>query len=204
MLQSGAALASAGHHVDYLFSEDLLSGRWGASLRRLLAPWMVAVRVVRRRREGDGFDVVEIHEPLAAPYCLLRRHAPRLGLPACAVLCHGLEQRHWEAQRERWRSLGVRAPLKSRISVPLTLLSQTRFALRTADQVLVLNETDEAYLTSVTGLAPARVSRVSNGVEDSFFELEPEAADHVRLLFVGSWLDGTADDAQMAAWCMAA
>lgn len=189
MLESGAALGSAGHSVDYLFGDDLLGRRWSPPLRRLVAPVVVVRRVLQRMRAGDRFDVVEVHEPLAAPYCFLRRHAPRLALPPCAVLSHGLEERLWEAQLRRWRVLGVRPPLKSRMAVPLTLLSQARFALRRADQVLVLNEADRAWLLGVLGLAPDRVSRVSSGVEDGLLTLERKAADHVRLLFLGSWLD---------------
>lgn len=69
MANSARVLAADGHAVDYLFTEDLAPGI-PRVLRRLL---VLPVRVLGGRRRGRAFDVVEIHEPLGAPYALLAR-----------------------------------------------------------------------------------------------------------------------------------
>ena len=123
MTSSGEALTRAGHVVRYLFREDLVPSARDRRLRRLLVPWLIAREARRRHLGGDPFDVVEIHEPLAAAYCFLLERARRRDLPACAVLSHGTEERLWRAQRRRWRALEERAPLTTRMSVRSTIVA---------------------------------------------------------------------------------
>lgn len=193
MLHGGAALAQLGHHVDYMFREDLGDSPGPSQARRLVAPFLVVRAVRRRLRDGCAYDIVEIHEPLAAAYCAIREVSR---LPACVVLSHGLEARGWQAQRQRWVTLGRRPSLKSRVAVPSTLLSQARFALQHADQVIVLTTDDEDYLVDRLRVPKARISRVDNGVSpfpiperDSGGPQIPRRSEELRLLFFGSWID---------------
>lgn len=184
MRSSGAELEAMGHEVSYWFREDLsLPGP--ARLRRLLVPVQLALGVARQR---DDFDVVEIHEPLAAVYLLVARI---LRLPPCTVLSYGLEERSWTAFRSRQRRKGKTISLKSRVLVPLTLLSQARFAVRHADAVAVPSTEDRRHLRTAARVASERIVFAPTGVAPEFFAIEREErrAGASRLLFVGSWID---------------
>lgn len=186
MLHGGAALERMGHEVEYAFREDL--GRFPTSprTRRLVGPILAVQEVIRRRRAGRPFDVVEIHEPLAAVYCAARKSC---GLPPCVVVSHGLEARGWEAQKNRWAYQGRGQSLKSRITVPLTLLSQSRFALRHANHVIVLTNDDRQYLLQNFAIGPDRVSRVDNGAPTPLSSLAASRSENLAVLFFASWID---------------
>jgi glycosyltransferase involved in cell wall biosynthesis len=191
MIHGGAALERLGHQVEYAFRGDLGSFPTSGPGRRLVGPLLAVREVLRRRRDGRHYDVVEIHEPLAAAYCALRKP---LRLPPCVVLSHGLEARGWEAQQERWAHSGSRPSFKSRIAIPLTLLSQARYALRHANQVVVPTEEDREYLLENLGIPPRRVSRVDNGASPMLRRIvKPGTAtkrpNTLAVLFFGSWID---------------
>lgn len=200
MKATSAHLVERGHTVDLRFSEDMPS-LGPRSCRRILVPLLVLFHVVGLVRKGDAPDVVEIHEPLGAPYALLRALTLRRQLPPMVAFSHGLEERAWRAQRVRWRITGRRGPLKSKLLVPLTLVAPAKIALRLADHVVVLSTDDRDYLLRKRGMNAARVHRVDNGVEDEILTLHrspSSAAASTSILFVGSWIDrkGTPELAQ--------
>jgi glycosyltransferase involved in cell wall biosynthesis len=189
MRRSGDVMQRIGHEVDYLFREDLAPGVPGP-FRRVLVPWVVVREVWRLCRSSRRPDVVEIHEPLAAPYCALRRHILRAGLPPGVVVSYGSEERHWRATLERARVLGRPLRLRSRIVARALVLPQARYALRHADHVLVPSDRDGVYLRDRLGIPLQRLTRVDSGVDDGCFDLEPAAWDGVaRILFIGTWID---------------
>ena len=200
MIASGDALARRGVDVDMLFSEDLAGTTAPAALRRIMVPWLVAWRVVTRACGPRRPDVVEIHEPLAAPYAVLSRLACGR-LPRCVVMSHGLEERGWAAQRDRWRRTGGHALLRSRISVPLTLVGPARIALRWASRAIVLSTADVEFLTTQRRIAPARVVRVNGGMDVALLRADRTVAPAPRMLFVGSWIDRKGVPELCAAWC---
>jgi glycosyltransferase involved in cell wall biosynthesis len=206
MLESGRVLEDQGHEIDYLFREDLAPRLTRGGARRLVVPWLVARRVLRSQRAGARYDVVEIHEPLAAPYCVARRGLRRLELPPCVVASYGVEGRRWEAQAQRWRALGLRGSLKSRVTVPLTLLAQSRYALRHADQILVPSEDDLSYLRNKLDIPQLRLTRVDSGVSDVYFGIERPAYDvgDLRVLFIASWIDRKGNRELAEAWSLLA
>lgn len=138
MLSSAAEMERRGHRVSFWFKDQLAPALGPAGVRRLLVPWLILVKVIAATLRREHFDVVEIHEPLSAPYALIARIL-RLGLPTCAVMSHGLEARAWQAQLEHQRKSGGKPRLRSRVLVPLTLLSQARVGLTAAETVLVLS-----------------------------------------------------------------
>ena len=187
MIKSSGALERRNVDVEMLFSEDLALPVGLGRLRRLVVPWLIVWRVLARSG-GSRPDVVEIHEPLAAPYAMLSRWAPRR-LPPCVVMSHGLEERGWIAQRERFRRTGRTPSLMSRVSVPLTRVAQARCALRHASVVMVLSTQDAEFLSSRGRVARERVARVNGGVDAALLLAERSASPSPRLLFVGSWID---------------
>lgn len=200
--ESGLALGRLGHDVEFLFRPELFSRlAGGGTVRtRLLGPWLVALAVWRRVSGGRRYDVVQIREPDAAAYCLVRRLG--LGsLPPCAVLSLGTDERGWRAQQGRWRALGIRASRKSRISVPLTIVGKSRYAFRNAEQVLVSNDADRDYLVLDLGVPARRVSQVNTGVDDSFFSIPRGTRRPTRrILFVGTWTDRKGTLELVQAW----
>lgn len=197
--RSSEALEAAGHEVSFLFREHLVPGCRSPRLRRLVVPWAVAARAERLQKLCH-FDVVEVHEPIAAAYAMLV--STRLGrrrLPPLVVLSHGIEERCWRTVLERRAATGVRTSLWSRTSVALTLLSQTRIALRRADRVVVLNRADHDYLRQI-GLPPTHISQVANGVEPELLAVSRRPAQHLRVLFLGSWLERKGVAELASAW----
>ncbi|HET6576058.1 MAG TPA: hypothetical protein VFG68_20825, partial [Fimbriiglobus sp.] len=68
MYLAGDALARLGHTVEYAFADHL--GPAPAKVRRFVIPWRVPALVRRWSRLRGRYDVVEVHEPLSAGYCL--------------------------------------------------------------------------------------------------------------------------------------
>jgi glycosyltransferase involved in cell wall biosynthesis len=200
MVESGAALKAAGHTVDCWFAEDLRTSWLPSALRRLVVPWLVAAKVLASRDIRTHVHVVEIHEPLAFAYSAVRAMLRGRRLPACVILSYGVEERAWRAQRDRWTRRGATPPASSLVSVPLTRLLPTRLGLRLADAILVPSSADRDYLIARYGRAPDHVVFAPTGVNPAFFALTPRGADHVRLLFVGSWIDRKGTPELVEAW----
>lgn len=190
-------LCALGHEVQVVGRERLPLSWCPSKLRRVLVPFAIAGDIVRRNRRLP-VDVVEVHEPSAAVYAVARRLAPRL--PPLVVASHGLEERHWAGQRARWRVLGHRGPVKSRVLVPLTLVIQAKVALRLADAIVVLSTEDFEHLAQARRSTPSTFL-VPNGVSGEFLET-PLAAPPppFRVIFIGSWLDRKGVHELLAAW----
>jgi glycosyltransferase involved in cell wall biosynthesis len=199
IFRSSAEIERDGHEVSMWFRESLVPAVVSPGRRRLLVPWVIAGKVVAAQRRGSRFDVVEIHEPSAGVYAVLAR----LGgwrLPVSAVLSFGLEARGWQAQRNHLRAYGRKPAARSRILVPLTLLSQAQLGLSTAEAVLVPSTADRAHLMKRLRVPGERVSCAFTGVSSRLFEVERTAASDVRVLFLGSWIERKGTIELVAAW----
>jgi glycosyltransferase involved in cell wall biosynthesis len=199
MLSSGDEMENRGHRVEYWFRDRLAPRLTHPGARRLLVPWLIAAKVIRRAHSGRRPDVVEIHEPLSAPYAFLARLAGAR-LPACAVLSYGLNDRFWQAERAHLAVTGRRPPLRSRILVPLTLLSQARAGIALAEAVLVPSSVDRDHLVMALGIPAERVSLSYTGVARDLFDLPRASLPHARFLFLGSWLERKGATELVAAW----
>jgi glycosyltransferase involved in cell wall biosynthesis len=181
------ALRADGHQVDFLFSEEL-GGQPGARLRRFALPWRLPGMIRRRMLEAWAYDVVEIHEPLAAGYAWQRKMGR--SLPPLVVLSHGLEARSHQAMLAYRRQRSLPISLKERWA-PLATVWPANFALRNAQAVVCLNSEDQQFLAS-HGIAPERVVRIANGIEDSFLKAgaaRSEQGRAQRILFCGTWVE---------------
>jgi glycosyltransferase involved in cell wall biosynthesis len=158
-------------------------------LRRFLAPYRV-LRWIHARR--DQFDVVELHEPLAAPYAFARRWIR--SLPPLVVLSHGLEERGHLATLDYRRAKKLPVPLSRRL-LPFSVVWQARYAVRHANHVLCCNQDDIAFLID-QGIPANRVSCNVNAVSESFLAAAaPRGESRLGWLFIGSWImrKGTLD-----------
>ena len=159
------------------------------AMRRVLAPRAALAWISERRSE---FDVVELHEPLAAPYARARQRDQ--SLPPLVVLSHGLETRGLAAMiaylDAKQRPLSL-----IRRWTPRTITWQADYAVRHADHVLCSNHDDIDALTRA-GLPSSKISWHVNGVSEALLSLiEPSGEPRRGWLFLGSWIvrKGTLD-----------
>ncbi|MDB5311167.1 MAG: hypothetical protein JWO38_5369 [Gemmataceae bacterium] len=176
-------LRAAGHTVDHLFEDGLRTHGGGGPLARFVAPVRAAREVLSRTRRGQWYDVVEMHEPLAAPYAAAREWSR--ALPPLLVSVYALEARSHEARLGYDRAKGQPVSVRSRVG-PLSIVWQANFALRRADHVCVETTADAAYLTRRLGVPRRRVTVQQGGVHPRFFADAP--GPRAGILFVGTWL----------------
>ena len=178
-------IESAGHDVDYLCADDVpdsWAAWWG---RRIAFPMAVRARTIAAERAGRPYDIVNVHEPIAAPLLLARRaHSASV-----VVTSHGLERRAWELAKEEGR-LGREAPgWRTRLTYPPTALWPGEFALRRADHVFCLNDEDKQMLVADFDRQPATITRITPGA-DPIYATAAEGRDYsraVRIMFAATW-----------------
>jgi glycosyltransferase involved in cell wall biosynthesis len=178
-------IESAGHEVDYLCADDVPAswdGWWG---RRMAFPMAIRAKAIEADRAGRPYDIVNVHEPSAAPLLVGRRaHAASV-----VVTSHGLERRAWELAKEEGR-LGREGPRwRTRITYPPSALWPGEFALRRADHVFCLSEEDRQVLANNYHRAASDITRVVPG-SDEIYAAAAERRDYsraTRVMFAGTW-----------------
>jgi glycosyltransferase involved in cell wall biosynthesis len=178
-----AELRAAGHCVDLVFAEELrpfFTGR----LRRFATPARAVRLAWSRIKSGERYDVVEIHEPLAAAYAAVRRVTR--SFPPLLVSVYALETRAHQTRLDYARSKGLQIPWQSRIG-PLSVVWQANFGLRFADHIAVETNDDTEYLCRNLGIRRDRITIQCGGVDSVFFEPAPNPG--LGVLFVGSWTE---------------
>ena len=193
MYSTGDVLTAMGNQIDYLFSESLQVNS-SVFPRQLAIPLQVPRLISELTRNGRHYDVIEIHEPLAAPYCFFRKINKKL--PPVVVFSHGLEKRNQLAE------LSYKQEKKIAISLALRFLRitvlQSMYALKNCDHIICLNSEDRAYLQQI-GIPKNRITQIDNGVESQFLlageVLAKTKSSRSGILFLGSWLlrKGTLD-----------
>ena len=187
MYGTGDVLVKAGHLVDYVFS-DQFQMNGPAGLRRFVVPLKIASLIRQWQHQGRNYDVVEIHEPLAAASCFLRPFLK--GFPPIVVFSHGLEERGRRTELDYWQQKGLPISLKKRYS-PLSIVLQAVYGTRHSSQVICLNTEDRKHLLQL-GVPEERVTQLQNGIEEELLAAGQAAAQEEQnrsgLLFVGSWL----------------
>jgi glycosyltransferase involved in cell wall biosynthesis/GT2 family glycosyltransferase len=196
---SAEEIERRGHRVTFWSRGQLAPRITHPGTRRLLVPWLIAAKVIASTRLRKRYDIVEINAAASAPYSVLARLAGRRLAP-CVVLSFGLDERLWQAELEHLRHYGRRPPLRSRILVPSTLLSQARLGLRTAEAVLIPSTQDRDHLIRRLGVPPERVSFGFTGVSEDLFDVERKAGIDARVLFLGSWIERKGTIELVAAW----
>jgi glycosyltransferase involved in cell wall biosynthesis len=187
MYGTGDALVGAGHHVDYLFAEDI-GGVRSPRVRRFLTPLRIPAIVDRTMASGNRYDVVELHEILAAPLLFRRRFVPKQA--AIVLFCYGLVVRLRADHLEYLKLKGLRVSTRDRYSL-LPELLQAMYAIRRSDHVICSNSDDVNYLVRI-GIPRHRITQHHSGVDDRFLKagaaLTSAAPRRSGILFLASWL----------------
>lgn len=177
---------AAGHEVDYLCADDVPSGWEGRFGRSIAFPMAVRSKSVAAAREGRPYDIVNVHEPSAAPVVIGRRGDTA---PSVVVTSHGLERRAWELAVEEGR-LGRKGPgWRTRLTYPVSSLWPGELALRHAEHVFCLNEEDRGALIERFGRSPETITRIHPGA-DKVYAQAAARRDYMaanRVLFAGTW-----------------
>ena len=177
---------AAGHKVDYLCADDVPAGWGGPFGRKVAFPLAVRSKMMSAAKAGSPYDVVNVHEPSAAPVVIGRR---RTRTPAVVVTSHGLERRAWELALEEGR-LGRQGPgWRTRLTYPMATLWPSDLALKRAEHIFCLNEEDRGTLIERFGRSPDTITRIVPGADKVYAEAA-EGRDYTvvrRVLFAGTW-----------------
>jgi glycosyltransferase involved in cell wall biosynthesis len=185
MYGGGDVLAAMGHQVDYLFSENI-HPRSRVIPARFDVPLKLPKIIRELQRQRGDYDVVEIHEPLAAPFCWQRKYLHNL--PPLVLFSHGAEGRHRERQIAYKRQIGL--PVSPRERYLPVVAWQSMYAMRRADQILCLNSLDQAFLINA-GVHHDAITRLRLGVDDAFLERPDDRRETTlvtHFLFLGTWI----------------
>ncbi len=179
-------LAAAGHQVDYLGADDVPVSWQGPLGRRFGFSLFVRRVAVTAARQGQPYDIVNVHEPHSAPIAIWKKAA---GVPAVVVTSHGLERRAWELAKAEG-ALGRGGPTwDTRLTYPLTRLWPAEAGLRRADHVFCLSAEDRDDLQRRLGRPRATVTRIYPAA-DEVYARASDARDYgrvKRILFAGVW-----------------
>jgi glycosyltransferase involved in cell wall biosynthesis len=178
-------IARDGHEVEYFCHDDFAWGARGRIGRRAF-PLALFAHAAAAARAGRPYDLINVHEPSAAPLVAWRA---RIGRPAIILTSHGVERRVWELALEERRRGRPGPSLKTRVVHPLSSLWQSALGLRRADHIFCLSSEDARYLTSWIGRGADEITRITPGAEARFARAA-NGRDYgraTRVLFAGTW-----------------
>jgi glycosyltransferase involved in cell wall biosynthesis len=178
------AYAGMGHDVRLLSFDDFpvrLPFRAGS----LAYPPFVAQRLARETRRG--LDVIDASAGDAWMWASLTRRGHR---PLLVTRSHGLERLFHERIVEHARLEGERLSWKYWLYWGGWRLREVEKSLRAADLVLVLNDTEHAYVTKRLGVPDERVRLTTNGLRDGFLDTARTinlGGDRSAIAYVGEY-----------------
>ena len=178
-------IEAAGHEIDYLCADDVPSTWEGWYGRRVAFPMAVRSKAIEADRSGRPYDIVNVHEPSAAPVLIGRRASS----PAVVVTSHGLERRAWELAKTEGL-LGREGPgWRTRLTYPPSALWPGDIALRRADHVFCLNDEDRNALVQDFGRSLQTITRIVPGADEMYARVteERDYSQATRILFAATW-----------------
>jgi glycosyltransferase involved in cell wall biosynthesis len=185
----GRELESRGHHVTYVFQEDLIpTGTVSGRFTELVFSLRLARYIVANR---EKFSIVNLHAPVGFPYGFRRRWHGASGYPPYVMTLHGLEERRVHVMsREVKKGRAWNYSWKNRVWHRLYHQPRFRWCIKTADGAHAYSRDVWTMLQLKYNLDSDRVAYIANGVEKRFFiAREYRESDSLRLLYAGTWLD---------------
>ena len=161
--------------VEYFCSDSVR--RPYSKLARFTFPMAVLAHAERARRQGNPYDIVNVHEPSGAAATWWKR---RTGAKV-VVTSHGLESKGWRRAVEAGS-----VSRKSRIVFPSTVLWQAKMALQHADHIFCLNLEDRDALAA-DGIPKDRITRIFPGADSVFGECPRDYQRMRTFLFAATW-----------------
>jgi len=185
----GHELERLGHHLTYVFQEDLVdhgssSPRW----TELIFSLRLSRYIAKNRKV---FSIVNLHAPTGFPYGLRRQWHRSAGYPPYVMTLHGLEERRIHVMsREVKKGRAWNFSLRNRLWHRLYHQPRFRWSIGTADGAHTYSRDVWSMLQLKYNLDSDRVAYIPNGVEPRFFiPREYRDGNTLRLLYAGTWLD---------------
>src|SRR5271168_4238656 len=185
----GREMESRGHHVTYVFQEDLIPpGTVSGRFTELTFSFRLARYIVANR---EKFSIVNLHAPIGFPYGFRRRWHAASGYPPYVMTLHGLEERRVHVMsREVKKGRAWNYSWRNRVWHRLYHQPRFRWCIKTADGAHAYSRDVWTMLQLKYDLDSDRVAYIPNGVEARFFiPREYRETDSLRLLYAGTWLD---------------
>jgi glycosyltransferase involved in cell wall biosynthesis len=180
-------IAKRGHQIDYFCNEDFPSAGYVRALRRFSFPLAVRRHVIRMAKEGQPYDIVNVHEPSAAALVVSQKD---LRPAQIVVTSHGVEERGWAIRLEPQAGDDERPGLKSQFIYPATVLRQARLGLRRADHIFCLNSDDRQFIQTKYGRQPGDITHIFPGADPTYARLAADRSYQYAktVIFAASWL----------------
>ena len=185
----GRELENRGHHVTYIFSDDLLTDSESTGRFRDVR---LAVRLARHiRKNKKKYSIVNIHAPVGFIYGILRRLPSSNDYPPYVMTLHGLEERRAHVMtREAKKGRASHFSWKNRLWHRVYHKPLYTLAIKTADLAHCYSRDVSTILQLKYNLDAGQVAYVPNGVEKRFFiERQYTERTPLRMLYPGTWLD---------------
>ena len=185
----GREMERLGHHVSYIFLDDLMEpGSVSARFNELVFSHRLDRYIVRNKK---SFSIVNLHAPAGFLYGLRRRWNRVARYPPYVMTLHGLEERRVHVMsREAKKCRAWNFSLRNRLWHRFYHQPRFRWSIRTADGAHAYSRDVWSLLQLKYNMDSDRVTYIPNGVEPRFFiPREYSAGDSLRLLYAGTWLD---------------
>jgi glycosyltransferase involved in cell wall biosynthesis len=185
----GRELEQLGHHLTYIFQDDLIEpGGVSPRFNELVFSLRLGRYIAENRQK---FSIVNLHAPTGFPYGLRRKWQRAAGLPPYVMTLHGLEERRvYAMSREEKKGRAWNFSLKNRLWHRFYHQPRFRWSIRTADGAHTCAREVWSTLQLKHGLNADRVAYIPHGVEARFFvPREYRFGERLRLLYAGTWLD---------------
>ncbi len=185
----GRELETLGHHVTYIFLDDLVKpGSVSSRFCELIFSHRLARYIAQNRKK---FSLVNLHAPVGFLYGMRRRWHRAAGYPPYVMTLHGLEERRVHVMsREAKKGLAWNFAWKNWQWHRLYNFPRFRWSIRTADAAHAYSRDVWNILQLKYGLDADRCAYIPNGVERRFFvPREYARGENLRLLYPGTWLD---------------
>jgi len=185
----GRELEQLGHHVTYIFQDDLIEpGSVSARFNELIFSLRLGRYIAENRQR---FSIVNLHAPTGFPYGWRRKWQRAAGLPPYVMTLHGLEERRvYAMSREEKKGRAWNFSLKNRLWHRFYHQTRFRWSIRTADGAHTCAREVWSTLQVKYGLDAGRVAYIPHGVEARFFvPREFRSNESLRVLYAGTWLD---------------
>ncbi len=185
----GRELEKRGHHVSYLFYDDLMTPSESTGRFRDLKFAFRLARHIRQHR--DEYSVVNLHAPIGLAYGIQRRLSRSGRNPPYVMTLHGLEERRIHVMsREVKKGRAWNFSMSNRLWHRLYHRPRFFLSIRTADAAHCFSRDVRTMLQLKYNLDSDKVAYIPNGVEERFFiSRDYEERKPVRLLYAGTWLD---------------
>lgn len=151
----------------------------GAVRHASLYPYAAYRAYKKMQRQAALFLV---HEPASGVFA--RHVAPTV------VVSHGVERQRWQLTLAGEDGSTAKVRLRSRLLFPLWRLRQCDLGLRKADYLLLINQSDAAFVESYYRRDAAQMHVYKNGVFVSGLTEESQPEGDPCVLFIGGWLAG--------------